>query len=271
MADRDDGQPSSDDLIRAAREDLARTRSGPDIPDSDPGGTDRSVDGSSDVHMGDAQTAVDAAKSDRAKRMNQQPGERPLEEVGSRRPLATALGGWFDGWLYGHDPDDDWDQLHRSEGNVVLGAEPSDSQRSSADLIRDVQGDRTKPAAHTAGTDDLSGPTPIVPNLSRVVIPGVQCSLCRKHAVPVMRRSLVGTRLKGDLVDEPPGFVCLGPTESKERYDRVNWFTAWRFRHLWHPLALRAIRRRGHSPQIVWSPTARKLSALPGGYYGPGI
>jgi len=86
-------------------------------------------------------------------------------------------------------------------------------------------------------------------------IPGVQCTTCLKYAVPVYRRFLMGTRLKGELVNETPDMVCPGTSNRREPYNRVNQFTTWRFCHIWHPKVLALIRRRGHTPEIVWTPT----------------
>lgn len=86
-------------------------------------------------------------------------------------------------------------------------------------------------------------------------IPGVQCTTCLKYAIPVYRHFLMGTRLKGELVDETPDMVCPSTSNGRERYNRVNRFTTWRFCHIWHPKVLAPIRRRGHTPEIVWTPT----------------
>jgi hypothetical protein len=78
-------------------------------------------------------------------------------------------------------------------------------------------------------------------------IGGVQCELCLKTAVPVMRKYLLGTDLMGDIFEEE----CQVRAAEWDRLRPVSRFKAARIRR-WHSKDFAAIRELGHRPVPVW-------------------
>lgn len=79
-------------------------------------------------------------------------------------------------------------------------------------------------------------------------IGGVQCELCLKTAVPVMRKYWLGTDLMGDIFEED----CQPRASEQDRRRPVSRFKAAKVRR-WHSKDMEAIRTLGHRPIIVWA------------------
>jgi hypothetical protein len=79
-------------------------------------------------------------------------------------------------------------------------------------------------------------------------IGGVQCELCLKTAVPVMRKYLLGTDLMGDIFEG----ACQLRAAEWERLPPVSRFKAAKVCR-WHHKDLDAIRALGHRPVVVWA------------------